>query len=154
MQNSPTTRIASLKDVTTLLEFEQSLIAAERPHALTLNEGPIHYYDLKYFIEDDNTHLLLVEMDDIAIGCGYVQIRNSPAHHNSTQHAYMGFMYVQPEWRGQGLNRLIMHELQSWSVARGVRHFRLDVFMTNQAAVRAYEKIGFQANMIEMVMEL
>jgi GNAT superfamily N-acetyltransferase len=154
MQNSLTTRIANLDDITTLLEFEQSLIAAERPHASTLSEDPIHYYDLRYFIEDNSTHLLLVEIDEIAIGCGYVQIRDSLAHHNSAQHAYMGFMYVQPDWRGQGINALIMQELQSWSVARGVRHFRLDVFATNQAAIRAYQKGGFQPELVEMVMAL
>ena len=40
------TREATLKDLHTLLEFEQGIIAAERPFDGTLKEGEIHYYDL------------------------------------------------------------------------------------------------------------
>lgn len=154
MQKTPTIRIAALSDKGTLLEFEQALIEAERPHALMLKDGSICYYDLDHFIADKHTHLLLVDIEGRPVACGYVQIRDSQAHHNSKQHGYLGFMYVCPEWRGNGINKLLMQELQSWALTRGVHHFRLDVFITNQAAIRAYEKVGFQANMVEMVLEL
>lgn len=154
MKDQALCRTANLNDLPTLLEFEQKLIAAERPFALTLRDDPIHYYDLKHFVESETTHLLVAIADDVIIGSGYAQIRQTEAHHNSDQHAYLGFMYVEPEWRGQGINQLIMNELTAWAKSRQVRHFRLDVFIENQPAIKAYKKAGFESHMVEMVMEL
>ena len=147
-------RVACVDDIPQLLNFEQQLIAAERPFALTLKDGDIHYYNLESFINSPDTQLLIVEIDGLAVACGYAQIRDTEPHHNSEQHAYLGFMYVEAAYRGQGLIQKITNELQAWSMQRGVRHFRLDVFSTNRAAIRAYEKSGFQNQMTEMVMEL
>ena len=154
MKHDTAIRAATLDDLPTLLEFEQKLIVAERPFALTLKDDPISYYNLESFILSKTTQLLVAQCDDIIIASGYAQIRETEPHHNSDQHAYLGFMYVEPEWRGQGLNQLIMDELMAWSKNQNVRHFRLQVFLHNQAAIKAYEKAGFQSHMIEMVMQL
>jgi len=40
------TRTATLEDLDTLLDFEQGVIAAERPLDPTIKKGDIHYYNL------------------------------------------------------------------------------------------------------------
>jgi ribosomal protein S18 acetylase RimI-like enzyme len=39
-----------------------------------------------------------------------------------------------------------------WARTMGVSDFYLDVYAQNQSAVKAYEKFGFKANLIEMKM--
>ena len=149
-----TFRAATLSDLPTLLEFEQALIKAERPFALNFQANDIHYYDLTELIESPSTHLCLIELDNKIVACGYAQIRDSSPHHNSAQHAYLGFMYTKSEHRGRGLNQQLIEHLKQWSLQRGVRHFRLDVFSTNSAAISAYKKSGFKPHLLEMVMQL
>lgn len=144
-------RAAEPRDLTLLLEFEQALIAAERPFAQNLRAGKIHYYDLPALIERDDSQLVVLEVGGKIAACGYAQIRNSEAHHATQQHAYLGFMYTTPEQRGQGLNQKLLEHLEHWSLRRGVNHFRLDVYSGNTAAIKAYLKSGFSEHMIEMV---
>jgi GNAT superfamily N-acetyltransferase len=65
-------------------------------------------------------------------------------------HSYLGFMYVDPAYRGKGINKLILNSLKCWSKAKNVNHLYLEVYADNKPAVRAYEKAGFENNLIEM----
>jgi len=49
---------------------------------------------------------------------------------------------------------MLFSSLISWSRSRGVDHFYLDVYSENARAIRAYEKIGFKASMVEMELHL
>ena len=105
-------------------------------------------------LADPNTSLQLVELDGRVVGCGYVQLRPSEAAFVHDKHAYMGFMYVEPGARGQGVNKMIIESLISWSKDQGVNDFYLDVYTENAAAIRAYEKVGFTPVLVEMKLNL
>lgn len=53
-------------------------------------------------------------------------------------------MWVEPAHRGRGVGHAILHEIQRWADARGLR-LHLDVSTTNPGARRAYEHYGFTA---------
>jgi GNAT superfamily N-acetyltransferase len=59
-------------------------------------------------------------------------------------------MYVAPEHRGLGVNKRILEGLESWSAARGVNELKLEVYIDNVAAIRAYEKAGYSGIVLEM----
>jgi GNAT superfamily N-acetyltransferase len=59
-------------------------------------------------------------------------------------------MYVVPEHRGRGVNKLIIDALYDWTRKRGVNEVRLEVFSDNAAAIRAYEKTGFGPVLLTM----
>lgn len=63
-------------------------------------------------------------------------------------------MYVEPEYRGLGINKLVMENLIEWSKEQGVLDFYLDVYDGNDAAIRAYEKVGFSKSLVEMKINL
>lgn len=147
-------RRAQLEDLPILLEFEQGVIEEERPCDDSIRKADAKYYDLNYFLTDANTNLQLVEHDGQVVACGYAQLRPSQAAFVHDRHSYLGFMYVEPGFRGQGVNQLILDSLISWSKDKGVYDFYLDVYTENPAAIRAYEKVGFRASMIEMKLKL
>lgn len=143
-------RKATLSDVETLLVFEQGVIAAERPFDSTLKSGHIHYYDIEKMITSGHIELLVAELDGAIIGCGYARIEEAKPYLQHRQHAYLGFMYVKPGYRGKAVNKMIIDELATWSASQNITELRLEVYQPNEAAINAYEKSGFVKHMIEM----
>lgn len=147
-------RRASLAELPQLLEFEQRLIAAERPFAENLKDGRISYYDLEELIVDDGAEVLVAELDNQLIASGYAKIKPSKAYLKHSYFSYLGFMYVDPEYRGKGLNKRIIEALMEWSKRQGIYELSLEVYSENTQAIRAYEKAGFSKNLVEMRIEL
>jgi GNAT superfamily N-acetyltransferase len=143
-------RPAVIEDLATLLQFEQGVIAAERPFDPTMKTGNIHYYDLPAMIEATDIQLLVAEGNGPLIACGYARIESAKHFLKHPLHAYLGFMYVVPELRGKGINALIIDALRHWANAKNITELRLDVYYSNTAAIRAYEKQGFMQHLIQM----
>jgi RimJ/RimL family protein N-acetyltransferase len=148
-----TTRPATTADLPTLLRFEQGVISAERPMDPTIRDGPIHYYDLNKMLASPHIHLVVAETGEgTLVGSAYARIDPSRHYLKHTHHAYCGFMYVEPAYRGKGVNQLIIDALKAWARSQNLTELRLDVYTTNDTAIRAYEKAGFTPYLINMRM--
>ena len=145
-------RKAVLKDLETLLSFEQALINVERPFDSTLKSGHPHYYDIEKLITATHVELVVAELEGEIIGSGYARIEDAKPYLQHQQHAYLGFMFVVPQQRGKGINKKIMDTLKAWSVSKNIAELRLDVYYKNESAIHAYEKAGFCKHMVEMRM--
>ena len=143
-------RKAERNDLDQLYLFEQGVIQAERPFDPTLKEDPINYYDLKSMLNADNVELAVAVINNTIVGSGYARIEEAKIYQQHQQYAYLGFMYVLPEYRGQGINQQVIEYLVQWGKEKGITEFRLEVYVDNTAAIKAYEKIGFSKHMIEM----
>lgn len=143
-------REANVDDISRLLYLEQCVIDAERPYNSSLKDKSAHYYDIEKLISCYNSHLLVVEVDSEIVGTGYAQIRDSKPSLKHEQHCYLGFMYVSPNYRGQGINSNLVRKLIDWSKGRGISDFYLDVYSENDSAIKAYEKVGFKGGLLEM----
>lgn len=148
--NGITTRKAQPSDLDILLSFEQGIITAERPFDPTLKEGEIHYYDLAKMIAASDVEVIVAELNGEVIGSGYARIIQSKDYLKHNRHCYLGFMYVKPEYRGKGVNNLVLEALKQWTLDQGINELRLEVYNDNQPAIRAYEKAGFTPNLLEM----
>jgi ribosomal protein S18 acetylase RimI-like enzyme len=143
-----------MNDRETLLQFEQGVIIAERPFDPTLKRSDTKYYDIEGMITADHIELLVAETDGQLVGSGYARIEDSKSYLQHAKHAYLGFMYVLPQLRGKGINQLIIEKLKEWAKEKNITELRLDVYVQNAAAIRAYEKTGFMQHMVEMRMPL
>lgn len=143
-------RQATGKDLTTLLDFEQRLVKAERPFDECIREDPVQYYNLQSMIDDPDIMVLVAEKNEKIVSCGYARARDARIYLDHKQYAYLGFMYTLPEYRGMGLNQRIIEKLASWSKTKGLNELRLTVYEENLPAIRAYEKVGFKKHIVEM----
>ena len=143
-------RNATLEDLPVLLEFEQGIILAERPFDPTLDKDPISYYDLKAMVLDENTCVIVAEADGMLVGSGYAISKKARHYLDHENYAYLGFMFTHPEYRGMGVNALIVDELVRWSKEQGFIEIRLTVYEDNVPAIKAYEKVGFKKHLVEM----
>ncbi len=137
-------RPATTADLPKLSEFLQFLVDAERPFDPTLKEGEIFYYDIEEFISDEKSELLVIDYKHQIIGCGYAQIRSAKPYQKFESFGYLGFMFVNPEFRGNGLNNLLLNDLKKWILSQGISEVRLEVYSENESAIKAYEKAGFK----------
>ncbi|MFX0557351.1 GNAT family N-acetyltransferase [Maribacter sp. CXY002] len=150
MTNEIRVRAAIEKDLPILLQMEQGVIGAERPFDPTIKLDPVRYYDLQAMLLDDKAKVMVAVCQNKIIGSGYVLVKKARPYLNHENYAYLGFMYTLPEFRGNGVNALIIDKLIQWSHENGFKEIRLTVYEDNQAAIRAYEKVGFKKHIVEM----
>lgn len=143
-------REATLNDLKQLKVLEQSVIDAERPFNSDIIADNASYYDLTDLISNERSHVLVAEEQGAIVASGYIQIRPSKPYFKHNNHGYLGFMFVNPNYRGQGLNKRVLDNLTAWGKQRGLSDFFLDVYSSNSSAIRAYEKAGFTPNLVEM----
>ena len=143
-------RKATLDDLEQLLKFEQDLIKFERGFDPTVKPDPVNYYDLKAILSAPHIEVVVAEINDKIIASGYARIDKSKPYLKHSNHAYLGFMYVLPEYRGKGINKKIIDVLKNWAASQNINEFRLEVYYDNTPAIKAYEKIGFSKYSLEM----
>lgn len=51
---------------------------------------------------------------------------------------------IDPKYRGKGYGGILYREMQRQCAIQGIREIALEVRVSNQAAIRFYEKMGFQ----------
>lgn len=145
-----TIRTATLSDLDILLTFEQELIKAERPFNKTIRKDPVRYYDLKGMILDNEVAVIVAELNSSIVSCGTAVIRRARPYLNHKEYVNFGFMYTLPEYRGMGINKMILESLRTWARSKGFKEMRLTVYSDNIPAIKAYEKAGFVSHIIEM----
>ena len=147
---SPKIREATASDLPTLLDFEQALIAYERPFAPQLRKGKISYYDISAYIKAEDIRVVVAEIAGELVGSGYALIKENKVYKAPQYYVYLGFMYVIPKYRGQGINGQIMKDLINWGKAQGYTEFQLDVYAENESAIKAYAKAGLVPEILTM----
>jgi ribosomal protein S18 acetylase RimI-like enzyme len=147
-------REAQLEDLETLKSFEQAIIKFERPFAPNLGEDPISYYDLAELINREDAYVIVAVEHKKIVASGYALIKQSKPYLKSDRHAYLGFMYVLPNYRGQGMNGRIVDELIQWSKNQNIKEIQLEVYAENEIALNAYTKKNFKPDLLRMVLNL
>ena len=136
-------REAKIEDLSLLLEFERSLIEYEKKFTPNLKKRPFSYYNLRAYIENPDISVVVAEQKNELIASGYALVKKNKAYKNPEYYVLLGFMYVIPEQRGAGVNKIIIDYLLNWGKSRGYSEFQLDVYAQNESAIRAYKKAGF-----------
>src|SRR5216110_2112044 len=79
----------------------------------------------------------LVRDNGTPVGCGGIQLFG-------TEYGELKRMYVRPQFRGCGYGSLLLNHLEDHARAHGVGLVRLETGIHQAAAVRLYERMGFQ----------
>ncbi len=143
-------RQATETDIDVLLSFEKNIVADERLFDSTLKEGEIHYYNLIELIRSDDAKVLVAVINKEIVGSGYAKILLAKEYEDCNEYAYLGFMYVKPDFRGNGINKRILNKLIEWARKRNISEVRLQVYDENVIAKNAYLKFGFKPHTLIM----
>lgn len=89
----------------------------------------------------------LVARDAQGTALGYALVTVNPASATWREPATIGLvesLSVLPEARGRGIGEALLERVAQELAAIGVHEIRLSVVATNAAALRFYERVGFQ----------
>jgi len=98
---------------------EELLRESARIQPSCLSTNIFSYYDLAVLIESDMAEVVVAQLGSTIVASGFARIEQSKPYHLSQRRSYLGFMYVEPEYRRQGLSRKI-NNLVEWSRAQRV----------------------------------
>jgi len=145
-------RKATLADLNILDDFLQQLIKVERPMDVSLEQvRHITYYDISELIKSEQSELFVATVNNQVVGSGYGQIRQNKNYFTQKEHGYVGFMFIIEAHRGKGISQLLLNKIFSWFKSKNIKETRLSVYSENPSAIKAYEKVGFKKNLIEML---
>ena len=96
-------------------------------------------------LTNETIHVRLQQMHVlIATVSGNVVGTISAAWHPDTKEAHLRGMAVLPEWHGRGVAAKLLTAIESWLHSRGCKRITLDTTLPLAAAMRFYEKHGYQ----------
>ena len=95
-----------------------------------------HGYSVEKLIAQGVVFFVL-RHDGTPAGCGGIQLFG-------TEYGELKRMYVRPQFRGLGFGNLLLDHLADYARARGVGLLRLETGIYQPAAIRLYERMGFQ----------
>ena len=102
----------------------------------------------------DKAELLVAVVNNEIVGSGYAKILRADVFQKYKEYAYLGFMYVKPGFRGQGINQKILNGLIDWAKGQNLTEIRLEVYDKNTKAKNSYLKAGFTPHLLEMRLEI
>jgi len=100
----------------------------------------IAYMLLRIFINRKRMHTFVAERDGRLVGFITVLF---PKFRKLRRNAYLTLSVLKAE-RGKGIGTRLIGTAESFAKERGARRLELDVFAKNEAAVRLYERLGFE----------
>jgi GNAT superfamily N-acetyltransferase len=93
-------------------------------------------YDGFNIIEKNDT-VVLAYQNDIPLGCGCIRKYN-----NDTMEIKR--MFVSKDFRGKGVSKLILKELESWAIEKGYYKAILETGIYQKNAIELYSKHGYE----------
>ncbi len=95
-----------------------------------------HGYSVDKLIAD-SVAFFLIRHDGVPAGCGGIQLFGA-------EYGEIKRMYLRPQFRGLGFGELMVNHLADHARRHGIGILRLETGIHQHAAIRLYERIGFQ----------
>jgi len=115
------------------------------PQIFRSEEQPLQDYDFwREYLNKPDTVIVLAKCDGRAIGMATAQIVvESASLLNPLTFCRVGSVAVTAAERNKGIGHQLMQYLEQWSVERGARDIRLNVWEFNSGAVALYQELGY-----------
>lgn len=111
---------------------------------------------LRSVLTGKNANLFIAENEGTIIGFVYVFVRETLALPVFVQRRFGSIdnLFVQENWRGRGVARSLLQEVERWLKNQGISDVELNVYEFNQQAIALYDRLGFTTISRKMVKSL
>lgn len=109
---------------------------------------------LKKLTHDERAVFLVAENEGKLVGFLEATIEREIPIYRLTEYAFIHDLWVEPEYRQQGIARLLVTQAMERLQELEVKQIRLDTAAANEAARRLFAGCGFRVSTIEMLTEL
>jgi len=94
-------------------------------------------------IQDSNCRLTVAEIDGELAGFCYSYVSHKPKYFKLDKFGFVGDLYVEPEYRRQGVGRMLVKDTLEFFSRRKVWQIELLVAIKNTGAIEFWESLGF-----------
>ncbi len=143
-------RKATAKDYDILCELFDEVDALHRDnlaHLFQKPNGPVRERDYyEGLIADENVGLFVAAVGEKPVGFVHAIIKDAPAIpiFVPRRYAIVDNIGVKPEFRNQGIGRLLMDTIHKWAITKGATSIELNVYEFNQTAIAFYQRLGYE----------
>ncbi|MDR2686510.1 MAG: GNAT family N-acetyltransferase [Oscillospiraceae bacterium] len=113
------------------------------------------YYGL---LQDTDTPILVAEnREGEVLGYAMLQVKSVGENHPvllPRTFLYIDDLCVDGDARGQGIGAALMQGVRALAKSRGIGKIELNVWECNEAAMRFYERLGFQTQRRELELDI
>lgn len=141
-------RVAEFEDLEIIQELSVRLSEKEEeefdptidPEWNTTEEATEYFRER---IKEENGFALVVE-DDEVVGYAVGGIREAESYRDDLDIAELETMYVELEYRSQGIGTKFMEEFEEWAEEQNADRIRVEVTSQNEKGISFYEKNGLE----------
>ena len=117
-------------------DFQKLIKVLDRE--LAIRDGDEHAFFAQYNTLLNIQHVVLIMVDDRAVGCGAIKPYNEKT-------IEVKRMFVAEDHRSAGLATMILTELEKWATGLGFRNCILETGIRQPEAIRLYTKNRYQS---------
>ncbi|OHD09166.1 MAG: hypothetical protein A3E77_15625 [Sphingopyxis sp. RIFCSPHIGHO2_12_FULL_65_19] len=85
---------------------------------------------------------------------GYVNVREGSDDVLGEACGYIALLAVEREHEGKGVAQSLVKQAERWAKEMGFSRLALDVFASNEHALKFYERAGFQPETVRVIKKL
>ncbi|MDQ0167136.1 ribosomal protein S18 acetylase RimI-like enzyme [Bacillus horti] len=102
----------------------------------------------KEAVERNCSNIFVAEEDGEFIG--YIELTEQTDYFTGEKQGYVSAIAVLPQGEGKGIGKKLMQKAEEWTAEKGIQVLVLDVFQKNERAIKLYEKLGYQQEIVKM----
>ena len=87
---------------------------------------------------DDSARVVIAYVDDKPVGCGCFRPMGEPGSIEIKR------MFVMPDFRGRGIAKLVLNQLEQWALEEGFVQSKLETGFNQPEAIAVYRKSGYR----------
>ncbi|QGA80393.1 GNAT family N-acetyltransferase [Candidatus Nanohalobium constans] len=108
----------------------------------TLTEEAANWYRER--INQGNGFAVVAQEDQTVIGYAIGVTESAEEFRTTDTLAELETMYLQPQYRGQGIGSKLVQEFKDWAREKGADRLRVEASAENEDAIRFYQENGFE----------
>jgi GNAT superfamily N-acetyltransferase len=152
-------RKATLEDLPAVIDLAVDMVLFSISPLRDFRSDAVRRYrraDLQALEEvmcSDQASVLIAEQDGKLIGHVIVATRSQESSSGTSQ-AWVFDLSVRPDHWGTGLSQALMARAEAFGRELGMSHIGLGVTLSNERALRFYQRLGYQEERVQMVKRL
>lgn len=92
--------------------------------------------------------------DGNGVRLGFLHMTQNTDYFTGEEQGYISSIAVAKEGEGKGIAKKLMKTAEEWSKEKGYKQVVLHVFANNERAIRFYQHLNYQTEIIKLVKEL
>ncbi|MCU7921017.1 MAG: GNAT family N-acetyltransferase [Candidatus Thiodiazotropha sp. (ex Epidulcina cf. delphinae)] len=107
----------------------------------------VHTTEIENYFSNASNNIrecFLIEVNDSPVGFIELNVRSYAEGSNYPEVPYVEGWYVENDFRGKGLGKMLMAQAETWAKLNGYSELASDAEIDNKVSIKAHKNLGFK----------